>query len=215
MKDEMRSRFCNAGVLQSSARDYKIAYIAMVPLIYLAEINGQRMLVAEWYDEEGFDQHQFPLFETRFGNDSRCVMCPEAFRTMYLGRLKDFPRDNVFYPEVFQILDTKKGEWIVLGVAPPLHQHFHPVGPTKPLVLISKIDITNSNQREVIPEAYYEPGVYCWASTVLDKQDLALPDKMYLNEEVAQIVFWDAVLRDFRPIVRKAQARRAEKINSL
>lgn len=123
---------------------------AIIPLIYVENFNEREVIVVRWNSSEEKDayQHEFHLCISLDQIYSQCAADPGRFRVIFMGQLKDFPTDALFYREMVSNFEHDMEKWVLFAVAPIGLRDGIPVNFATEIVLIGE------GGRLIRPETY-------------------------------------------------------------
>lgn len=128
--------------------------VAFDPLIY-TKITGDKEVVAVyWYDEGKKNQCDFSLHITPREICRRLAADPKIFRAMFLGQLKDFPRNNEFFSSIANNFHGDAERWILFAVAPAGMGTEQENGFVIPASFMSEVAISTKDGKMICPDNY-------------------------------------------------------------
>lgn len=195
MNSRMREYFRKEGMLD-------ILETALVPLVYAPD-DEKELIVVKWRGARSVEQFEFHLCIAKEQIYQQCAANPHGFRVVFLGKAKDFPRDNENYAAIAKKTGGKAEAWILLAVA-PVGLGKDGRGHTIPVHFLAEVVLNVEEGRLIFPETYCEPGVWEWAMVCLDFSDASNFSFGVINLGTGQ---HDVVTGDYGYFIQKEAER--------
>lgn len=165
MNPKTRGRLFSEGLLMW--REQR-GLISLILVIYTDEFNGQEVVVVHWYDEERKKQHAFHLCISPRQIEQQFAADVESFRVIFLGQVKDFPKESQFYYKIAEKFQGKNEKLIVFA-AGSAGLGLDEGGFAIPVHFAVEVIIIGSEGRLIRPETYSNPDIWFWLRSQLNR----------------------------------------------